>query len=126
VYANDYGLLGFNSGQNNISVCPLGIASDFSQDGSGTIKATFVVPAAEVCINATPTGFHNLLPGGVAFIDALDADGNVQNRTESTTQRTAQQLCVRGTGINAVRFAGKGSAYAIFDNLYWTRVPLDQ
>ncbi len=78
VYANDYGLLGFNSGQNNISVCPLGIASDFSQDGSGTIKATFVVPAAEVCINATPTGFHNLLPGGVAFIDALDADGNVQ------------------------------------------------
>src|SRR6266540_837260 len=124
VYANDYGLLGFNSGQNNISVCPLGIASDFSQDGSGTIKATFVVPAAEVCINATPTGFHNLLPGGVAFIDALDADGNVLNRTESTTQRTAQQLCVRGTGINAVRFAGKGSAYAIFDNLYWTRVPL--
>jgi len=126
VYANDYGLLGFNSGQNNISVCPLGIASDFSQDGSGTIKATFVVPAAEVCINATPTGFHNLLPGGVAFIEALDANGNVLNRTESTTQRTAQQLCVRGTGINAVRFAGKGSAYAIFDNLYWTRVPLDQ
>src|SRR5258705_5583326 len=33
VYANNYG-----SGQNNISVCPLGIASDFSQYGFGTIK----------------------------------------------------------------------------------------
>jgi len=25
-----------------------------------------------------------------------------------------------------VRFAGKGSAYAIFDNLYWTRVAPSQ
>lgn len=122
VYANDYGVLGFHSGQNNISVCPLGIASDFSQYGHGTIKATFVVPAAEACINATPTGFHNLWPGGVAFIEALDANGNVLSRTESTTDRTSQRLCVRGDGMKAVRFAGKGSAYAIFDNLYWTRV----
>ena len=122
VYANDYGLLGFNSGQNNISVCPLGIASDFSQYAYGTITATFVVPAAEACINATPTGFHNLLPGGVAFIEALDANGNVLSRTESTTERTSQQLCVWGDGITAVRFAGKGSAYAIFDNLHYTRV----
>jgi hypothetical protein len=119
---NDYGLLGFYSGQNNISVCPLGIASDFSQYGYGTIKAMFVVPAAESCIDATPTGFHNLLPGGVAFIEALDGNGNVMSRTESTTERTSQQLCVRGTGIAGVRFAGKGSAYAIFDNLRWTRV----
>ena len=63
VYANDYGLLGFGSGQNNISVCPLGIASDFSEYGYGDITATF-----------------------------------------------------------AVRFAGKGGAYAIFDDLRWTRV----
>jgi len=126
VYANDYGVLGFQSGQNNISVCPLGIASDFSQYGYGTITATFVVPADEACIDATPTGFHNLLPGGVAFIEALDGNGNVLNRTESTTQRTSQRLCVRGTGITAVRFAGNGSAYAIFDNLYWTRVPPQQ
>jgi hypothetical protein len=126
VYANDYGVLGFHSGQNNISVCPLGIASDFSQNAHGTIKATFAVPAAQACISATPTGFHNLLPGGVAFIEALDANGNVLNRTESTTQRASQRLCVTGTGITAVRFAGKGSAYAIFDNLYWTRVAPSQ
>ncbi len=122
VYANDYGVLGFNSGQNNISVCPLGMASDFSQYGYGTINATFVVPAVEACIDATPTGFHNLLPGGVAFIEGLDANGNVLSRTESTTDRTLQQLCVTGAGMTAVRFAGKGSAYAIFDNLHWTRV----
>ncbi len=127
VYTNDYGLLGsgvlgFNSGQNNISVCPLGLASDFSQYGFGVIKATFVIPAAQACISATPTGYHGLFPppGGVAFIEALDANGNVLSRTESTTQRVQQLLCVAGTGIAAVRFAGKGSAYAIFDNLSWT------
>jgi len=121
VYANDYGVLGFHSGQNNISVCPLGIASDFSQDGSGTIKATFVKPAVQACISATPTGFHNLFPGGVAFLEALDANGNVIGRTESTTQRAPQRLCVQGDGIAAVRFAGKGGAFAIFDDLQWTR-----
>jgi len=116
VYANDYG-----SGQNNISVCPLGIASDFSQYGFGTIKASFAVPAVLACIDATPTGFHNIFPGGVAFIEALDANGYVLGRTESTTSRTSQQLCVSGSDIAAVRFAGKGSAFAMFDNLRWTR-----
>jgi len=122
VYANDYGILGFHSGQNNISVCPLGIASDFSEFAFGAIKASFAVPAVLACIDATPTGFHNLLPGGVAFIEALDADGNVLSTTESTTSRTAQRLCVSGSDIAAVQFAGKGSAFAIFDNLSWTRV----
>ncbi len=129
VYANDYGLLGtgllgFGSGQNNISVCPLGIASDFSEFGYGAITATFAVPAAESCISATPTGYHGILPppGGVAFIEALDANGNVLSRTESTTERAQQRLCVRGDGIAAVRFAGKDAAYAIFDDLRWTRV----
>ena len=121
VYANDYGVLAPQSGQNNISVCPLGIASDFSQDGSGTINATFVKPAVQSCISATPTGFHNLFPGGVAFLEALDATGNVLGRTESTTQRAPQRLCVQGDGIAAVRFAGKGGAFAIFDDLQWTR-----
>jgi hypothetical protein len=127
VYANDYGLLGFQSGQNNISVCPLGIASDFSAFGFGAIQATFAVPAVQACITATPTGYHGLFaaPGGVAFLEALDASGTVVGRTESTTQRQPQQLCVRGgggAGIAAVRFAGKGSAFAMFDNLSWTRV----
>jgi len=122
VYANDSGILGLHSGQNNISVCPLGIGSDFSQNLYGTIKATFAVPAVLSCINATPTGFHNILPGGVAFIEALDANGNVLGRTESTSSRTSQRLCVSGSDIAAVRFAGKGYAFAMFDNLSWTRV----
>jgi len=127
VYANDYGLLGtgllgFGSGQNNVSPCPLGIASDFSEFGSGAIKATFALPAVQACITATPTGYHAIFPGGVAFLEALDANGNVLNRTESSSQRVPQQLCVSGTGIAAVRFAGKGPAFAIFDNLRWTRV----
>lgn len=123
VYANDYSLLGFGSGQNNISLCPLGIASDISQYYTGTIKATFAIPAIESCINATPTGYRGLFPppGGVAYIEALDAGGTVVGRTESTTQRVAQQLCVRAASIAAVRFAGKGSAFAIFDDLRWTR-----
>lgn len=121
VYANDYGVLGFNSGQNNISVCPLGIASDFSENGYGKIKAAFVIPAVQACITATPRGFHTIFPGGVAFIEALDANGTVIGRTESTTDRVAQRLCVSGTGIKAVQFAGKGYAFAIFDNLSWTR-----
>ena len=117
VYANNFGMV-----QNNISTCPLGIPADFSAFGAGAIKATFAVPAAQACITATPTGFHlPLVPGGVAYIEALNAAGNVLSRTESSTQRVPQQLCVQGTGITAVRFAGKGTAFAIFDNLRWAR-----
>jgi len=125
VYANDYGPQGFGSGQNNISVCPLGVASDFSEFGYGDIVASFAVPAAQACISATPTGFHNIFPGGVAFIEAIDSSGNVISRTESTTERVQQRLCVsgNGTGVAGVRFAGAGAAYAIFDNLTWSRVP---
>jgi len=125
VYANDYGVLGFHSGQNNISVCPLGVASDFSEAAFGKIKATFAVPAVGACITATPRGFHSIFPlsGGVAFLEALDANGNVVRRTESTTQRVPQQLCVSSQGIAAVRFAGKGTSYAMFDNLQWTPAP---
>ena len=122
VYANNLGPLGSVTGQNNLSVCPLGLPADFSAGGSGAIRASFVVPAAQACITATPTGFHlPLMPGGVAYIEALDAAGNVLSRTESSNQRVPQQLCVQGAGIKAVRFAGKGSAFAIFDNLRWTR-----
>lgn len=123
VYTNDHGLLGFGSGQNNISVCPLGIASDISQYGTGAIKATFAIPAVEACISATPTGYRGLFPppGGVAYIEARDANGNVLSRAESTSERVQQRLCVEGAGIAAVRFAGKGSAFAIVDDLRVTR-----
>jgi hypothetical protein len=134
VYANDYGLLGlgilgFRSGQNNISVCPLGLRSDFNENTFGAIKATFAVPAVQACISVTPTGYRSIfpIPGGVAFLEALDANGNVVTRTESTTQRVQQRLCVSASRIVAVRFAGRGSANAIFDNLRWTRaVPAAQ
>jgi hypothetical protein len=133
VYANTYGLLGsgllgFRSGQNNISVCPLGLVSDFSEFGSGAIKATFTIPATEACISAIPTGYHSFfpIPGGAAFLEALDASGNVVTRTQSTSQRVSQRLCVHGVQIAAVRFAGKGSSYAIFDDFRWTRLPVNQ
>jgi hypothetical protein len=127
-YANDYGLLGTgllgsHSGQNNISVCPLGLASDISEFWHGAVKATFALPAVEACITATPTGYHNFFQsGGVAFLEARDANGNVLGRTESSSQRAPQRLCVRAAGIASVRFAGKGTGFAIFDNLRWTRV----
>jgi hypothetical protein len=122
IYANDFGPLGFSSGQNNISTCPLGIPADFSELGAGAIEASFAIPAARVCVTATPTGFHNLfLSGGVAYLEARNAAGTVISRTESSSQRSPQQLCVQGTAIKAVRFAGKGAAFAIFDNLHWAR-----
>ena len=87
-------------------------------------KATFVIPAVQACITATPRGYESVFPqpGGTAFIEALDGTGAVIGRTESTTERVPQQLCVSTNGIAAVRFAGTDSAYAIFDNLRWTRV----
>jgi hypothetical protein len=122
IYANNVGALGLVTGQNNISTCPLGIPADFSALGAGAIRASFAVPAAQACITATPTGFHvPFMPGGVAFIEALDDAGNVLSRTESSTQRVPQQLCVQAVGIKAVRFAGKGAAFAVFDNLRWAR-----
>ncbi|HYX81033.1 MAG TPA: hypothetical protein VE714_01495, partial [Gemmatimonadales bacterium] len=124
VYANDDGPLGPNVGQNNVSVCPLGVESDFSENLHGTIAAHFVIRAVEACITATPRGYRGLFPppGGVAFIEALDSTGAVAGRTESTADPVPQELCVRATGISGVRFAGKDSAYATFDNLRWIRV----
>ena len=123
LFTNGQGLLGLGAAQNTISPCPLGIAPDFSENGLGPVKATFALPAAEACISARPTGYRGLFPppGGVAFLEALDSGGNVLNRTESTSERVYQRLCVQATGIAAVRFAGKGSAFAMFDNLRWAR-----
>lgn len=116
VYANDHGPGGFNSGQNNVTVCPEGVASDFSEAEFGAIEATFTLPAVQACVNATPVGFRGGEPGAVAYIEAFDATGEVLSRTESTTERVSQRLCVSGTGIAGVRFAGKDAGFAIFDN----------
>jgi hypothetical protein len=125
VYANDHGPGGFNSGQNNVTVCPEGVASDFSYDEAGAIVATFALPAVRACIGATPLGPRGG-GAGVAYIEAVGVDGEVVDRTESTTERVLQTICVSGgesgTAIAAVRFAGAGAGFAIFDNLFFARV----
>ena len=75
--------------------------------------------APETAAATTPALFPP--PGGVAFLEASNASGSVLGRTESTTHREYQQLCVRAPGIASVLCAGKGSAYAMFDNLRWAR-----
>ncbi len=118
VYANDHGPSGFNSGQNNVTVCPEGVASDFSETTFGAIVATFTEPQALVCIGATPLGTST------AFIEALDASGETLSRVESAPSGPTpvqQNLCVSGQGIASVRFAGTGVGFAIFDNLSFVR-----
>jgi hypothetical protein len=120
VYANDHGPGGFNSGQNNVTPCREGIASDFSEAEYGAIQATFTVPAVQACITATVLGFRGGVPGAQAFIEAFDASGEALARTESrpsTADRIAERLCVPGPDIAYVRFAGKAGGFAIFDNL---------
>ena len=125
VYANDNGPSGFNSGQNNVTVCPEGVASDFSETEFGAIVATFTEPQVLVCIGATPLGTRGGAAPGTAFIEAFDASGATLNRVESAPSTPAglqQTICVSGTGIAGVRFAGTGDGFAVFDNLSFVRV----
>jgi hypothetical protein len=129
VYANDHGPGGFNSGQNNVTVCREGVASDFSEAEFGAIVARFTVPSVRACIGVTPLGTRLNQPG-TAYLEALDADGAVLDRTESSTAEVLQTICVsRGesnAGIASVRFAGTGAGFGIFDNLFFARVePID-
>jgi len=124
VYANDHGPAGFNSGQNNVTVCPEGVASDFSETAFGAIVATFTEPQALVCIGATPLS-PPIAGTSTAFIEALDAFGETLNRVESAPSSPTpvqQTLCVSGQNIASVRFAGTGIGFAIFDNLSFVRV----
>lgn len=124
VYANDHGPGGFGSGQNNVTPCPEGIASDFSEAEYGAIQATLTIPAVQVCVSATPLGFRGGEPGAQAYIEAFGADGESLSRTESTpstADRVPQRLCVVGEDIRYVRFAGKEAGFAIFDNFFLAR-----
>jgi len=125
VYANDHGPSGFSSGQNNVTVCPEGVASDFSEAEFGAIVATFTEPQVLVCIGATPLGPRGGATTGTAFIEAFDASGASLNRVESAPSsptRPQQNICVSGQNIRSVHFAGTGAGFAIFDNLYYVRV----
>ncbi|MGH7519886.1 MAG: hypothetical protein ACREMI_01265 [Gemmatimonadales bacterium] len=121
VYANDHGPGGFGSGQNNVTPCPEGVASDFSEAEYGALQATFSLPAVQACVNATPLGFRGSEPGAQAYIEAFSATGESLGRMESTTERVSQRLCVSGTGISYARFAGKEAGFAIFDNFFVAR-----
>jgi len=125
VYANDNGPSASNPGQNNVTVCPEGVASDFSENEFGDIVATFTEPQALACIGATPLGTRGGAATGTAFIEARDASGGTLSRVESapsTPARLQQTICVSGEGIAGVRFAGTGDGFAIFDNLSFVRV----
>ncbi|HWC72691.1 MAG TPA: hypothetical protein VG454_02050 [Gemmatimonadales bacterium] len=117
VYANS------NGGSNSVSLCPQGIAPAFSAL-SGAIVATFTVPVARVCIDATPV-IPAFLPLGTIvsgpFLEALGSDGSVISRTVGAATQQTQTICVNGT-IAAVRFAGTGSTLARFDNLSFSRI----
>jgi len=117
VYANDHGPGGFGSGQNNVTVCPEGIASDFSEAQFGAIQATFALPAVQACVNATPIG-----AGAQAYLEAFSVTGASLGRTESTTDRVSQRLCVSASETSYVRFAGKEEGFAIFDNFFVARL----
>ncbi len=124
VYANDHGPGGFGSGQNNVTVCPQGIASDFSEAEYGAIQATFALPAVQACVKATPLGFRGRVPGAQAYIEAFSATGESLGRTESapsTAEPVSERLCVSGAGISYVRFAGMGAGFAIFDDFFVAR-----
>jgi hypothetical protein len=126
VFANDHGPLpgggfGFNSGNNVVTVCPEGTASDFSEDEAGRIAADFDNPASKACINAYPTGFHGGIPGSSGLLEAFDGEGE-RIQTVTTTPGVAQVLCIEAVGgrnsqIWSVQFAGAGEGLAIFDNL---------
>jgi hypothetical protein len=121
VYANDHGPEGFGSGQNNVTVCPQGVASDFSEAEFGAIQATFALPAVQACVDATPVGFRGGGEGAVAYLEAFSADGESLGRSETHSERVSQRLCVTGTGIAYARFAGKEAGFAIFDDFFVAR-----
>ncbi|HEV2671696.1 MAG TPA: hypothetical protein VGU74_11425 [Gemmatimonadales bacterium] len=118
VYANAI------NGTNTISLCPQGTPPAFSAL-SGVIVATFTVPVASACIDATPVLPQLPLLGGVLagpFLEALGSDGTVIGRTSASATPQTQSICVSGAAIAAVRFAGVGTTLARFDNLSFSRI----
>lgn len=116
VYANSHGPLpgggfGLRDGNNSVTVCPQGIAADFSEALAGRIQAAWTRPASEVCVAVTPTTI-----GGFAFIEAFGATGELLTRVQSAPNER-QSICATGTGITRVQFAGASATFAIFDNL---------
>lgn len=126
VYANDHGPLpgggfGFNSGNNVVTICPEGTASDFSESSGGRIVASFTGTVTQACLQVYVTGFQpGSQPGATGFLEAFDANGVSLGQTTSTPNAFGQSVCVNATAsatIASVQFAGSGSGFAIFDNM---------
>ncbi len=133
VYANsDNGPLGLAQPQNNVSVCPQGGPSAFSDITDGAIAAQFTVPVAQVCIDATPilpaVPVDGVLEG--AYLQAFDSNGLALSRLAASVSQVTQTICVQHTNaanqgdIAVVQFAGAATMPAIFDNLSFSRIAI--
>jgi hypothetical protein len=125
VYANDNGPLpgggfGFGSGNNVVTICPLPIASDFSENLGGRIVASFTGTVTQACIQVYVTGVQQSLTGATGFLEAFDASGASIGKTTSDPNAFGQNLCVNASAtstIASVQFAGSGLGLAMFDNM---------
>ncbi|HEV2749125.1 MAG TPA: hypothetical protein VGV12_01230 [Gemmatimonadales bacterium] len=118
-YANDNGPVvggGFNfgSGNNVLTVCPEGTASDFSENSFGRMVAHLAGPAAGVCLDVWVTARQD---GATGFLETFDANGTSLEKLMSDPNAYGQTLCSTRGGINSVQFAGSGDGFAEFDNL---------
>lgn len=126
VYANDNGPLaggtfGSNPGNNVVTICPEGTASDFSENSGGRIVATFSGSVTQACIQVYVTGFQpGSQPGATGFLEAFDATNVSLGKTTSDPNAFGQNVCVNATAsgtIASVQFAGSGNGFAMFDNM---------
>jgi hypothetical protein len=130
VYVNDNGPLegggfGFNSGDNVITICPEGTASDFSESSGGRIVAEFTNgTATQVCVQAYVTGFQpGSQAGAQAVLEAFNSDETRIAADTSHANAFGENLCVTASGIASVQFAGVKTGFAMFDNLMVTFPP---
>jgi hypothetical protein len=110
VYANADLPDGFGSSPNAISVCDTRF-SDFSEGREGAVHATFALDALRICIDAIPTRSSD-----VAVLRSYDANDTLLGELFSSPGIPGR-LCLDGSGIRGVRFAGFEDGYARFDDL---------
>ena len=127
LFANDNGPLsegfGFASGNNVVTICPEGTASDFSENSGGRIVAQLSGAAAQVCLEVWVTGFQpGSQPGATGFLEAFDEHGTSLGKVVSDPNAFGQTLCSSAGNITSVQFAGSGDGFAEFDNLNVTFV----
>jgi hypothetical protein len=129
VFANDNGPIGggkfgFASGNNVVTICPEGTASDFSENGGGRIVAQLAGSASQVCVDVWVTGFQpGSGSGATGFLEAFDEHGTSLGQVVSQPNAYGQTLCSTVGNITSVQFAGSGDGFAEFDNLNVTFIP---